>query len=158
MFNYLNIARIAAIGAVFAAGWVLNGWKKDAQIDQLKAQHSQTVAAAAQEASKAIEILRAREKENQERLRDAEILRQQEQKRLAATANALRNERDSLRNSITAYAQAYGAAGDSEAAARDRAAALGNLLAEALRIGEENAIDGESCTANIRALLNAWPK
>jgi hypothetical protein len=77
---------------------------------------------------------------------------------VVAALNRARTERNGLRDQINAYAAGSGRAGeDSVAACRDRAQALGSLLDEALRVGEESAGDGEQCEAGVRALLKAWP-
>lgn len=72
--------------------------------------------------------------------------------------NRARTERDGLRDQITDFARRGDPAADTVAACRNRAQALGSLLDEALRVGEESAGDGESCEAGIRALLSAWPR
>jgi len=158
MFNIRLIAYLAVIAGLFAAGWAVNGWRWSAKYEALVADHQTKVAQAESAAREATEALRKREQENAKRLQDAETKRQADLRKQDRVAAGLRTERDSLRNSITAYAEAYGAAGDSEAAARDRAVALGNLLQEALQSSEESAIDGERCEGNVRSLLESWPK
>lgn len=70
-----------------------------------------------------------------------------------------------LRDNIATYARGSGTAADTAAAASERAAALGVLLAEALRLddqallaGAESAGAAESNGNAVRALLAAWPR
>lgn len=63
-----------------------------------------------------------------------------------------------LRNALAAYARGGDPASDTQAAASDRAAALGELLARALRLDAEHAAAAESNGDAVRALLEAWPK
>ncbi len=63
-----------------------------------------------------------------------------------------------LRDDIAAFAaNSGGPAEDTAAAASQRAAALGLLLAEALRTGAESAAAAESSGDAVRAILEAWP-
>ncbi|AZG14920.1 hypothetical protein [Cupriavidus pauculus] len=48
------VAVVALVAAIFAAGWVTNGWRKDAEIDRMKAAGAQADLAGA---NKAIEDL-----------------------------------------------------------------------------------------------------
>lgn len=77
--------------------------------------------------------------------------------KVVVALNRARTERDGLRDQITDFARRGDPAADTVAACRDRAQALGALLDEALRVGEESAGDGESCEAGLRAMLKAWP-
>lgn len=51
---YRVVAVVALVAAIFAAGWVTNGWRKDAEIDRMKAAGAQADLAGA---NKAIEDL-----------------------------------------------------------------------------------------------------
>lgn len=83
---------------------------------------------------------------------------QPEHARLLVAQRNLLAERGELRNAIASYAiGGSGAATDTAAAASQRAAALGQLLAEALRADAESAADAESSGDAVRALLAAWP-
>lgn len=53
---YRVVAAVALVAAIFAAGWVTNGWRKDAEIDRMKAASAQADLAGA---NKAIEDLGA---------------------------------------------------------------------------------------------------
>jgi hypothetical protein len=64
-----------------------------------------------------------------------------------------------LRNDIAAYAAGSGGtAPDTAASASARAAALGGLLAEALRADAECAEGAESASDAVRTLLASWPR
>jgi len=80
-------------------------------------------------------------------------------------AAALAGQRDALadagelRGAIAAFAANSGdTATDTAAAASQRAATLGLLLAEALRVGAESAAGAESSGDAVRALLDSWPR
>jgi hypothetical protein len=80
------------------------------------------------------------------------------QTRNATALAAARAGADKLRNQLAAYAAGSGeASSDSVAACGQRAAALGQLLAEALRLDAERAADAEDSADAVRALLAAWP-
>jgi hypothetical protein len=158
LLGLLKYRWIILAAGIFLAGWSVNGWRLNGKIEGLKADHAEQEAKAAQLYALGVEALRKREQELTERVNDAETKRLADAKKQAAIAYGLRSERDSLRGSITAYAEAYGTAENSASSSRDRAIALGNLLQEALRSSEEGAIDGERCEGNVRSLLDAWPK
>ena len=63
-----------------------------------------------------------------------------------------------LRDEIDAFARGRGVSDDSAAAASERAATLGLLLAEALRADAESANDAERNADAVRAVLDAWPQ
>ena len=125
----------------------------EARVEKMRA----TAAEAALKAStayRAIESELARVKQeaesalNQERIKNA---------RIAADLARARTERDGLRDQIAAFAAGRGTTDDSLPACLVRAQALGVLLNKALQSGEGSAGDGESCEADKRALLRAWP-
>lgn len=68
-------------------------------------------------------------------------------------------ESGKLRGEIAAYASGGGTApGDTCTPERDRAIALGQLLAEALRVSAEGAAEAEANGDAVRALLSSWPR
>ena len=67
-------------------------------------------------------------------------------------------ESDGLRREIGDYALGRAAADDSVDAARGRAAALGELLDEALRTGGASAAAAEQHAADVRLLSGSWPR
>jgi len=83
----------------------------------------------------------------------------------AATASAALLANGKLRDDIAAFARGGGPAVDTAAAASDRAARLGLLLSEALRLEDETLLvaaesagGAESAGNAVRTLLNSWPK
>lgn len=68
-------------------------------------------------------------------------------------------ESGKLRGEIAAYASGGSTApGDPCTSERDRAIALGQLLAEALRVSAEGANDAETNADAVRTLLKGWPQ
>ena len=123
-------------------------------LDQAVADHN----AAAMSASEAYRRL---EQEAQAKVKGAQDALDKERaasSRIAADLRRTRTERDGLRDQISAYAAGGGdASADSVAAARERAATLGSLLDESMRVQEDLAVEAESLAASVRALRNAWP-
>ena len=64
----------------------------------------------------------------------------------------------SLRDKLAVYARSSDPASDTQAAASERAAVLGGLLAEALRADAESAADAEANADAVRTVLDAWPR
>lgn len=119
-------------------------------------QRAAAVAAQRQEAeSRARETAWSNAVQEQQRALESE---RQRSARFAADLRAARLDADSLREPIDTFAAGGGAAVDTIAACRDRAAALGDLLAEALHAGEACAGDGEAESAKLRAVLGSWPR
>ena len=104
---------------------------------------------------------RNRERELQARVETAEdryARLQTEHARALVAQRDLLADRGRLRDEIAAYAAGSGrTAPDTVAAASERAATLGVLLAEALRADAESAAAAEGHADAVRALLNAWP-
>lgn len=82
---------------------------------------------------------------------------QTERSRAATRAAAAVATDRLVRDTVTAFASGAGADQTSVLACIDRSKALGDLLAESVRVQSALAEDGESCEANIRALRLAWP-
>lgn len=100
--------------------------------------------------------LRAAEQGMAERARNDQIAR--EFAALRRDRDGVVAERDSLRNQLANAARGPAqAADDSLPACRDRAAAYGGVLAEALRAGEECAAAAEANAEGVRTLRAAWP-
>lgn len=85
---------------------------------------------------------------------------QAEHARAIVAQRRLLADNGKLRNDIEAFARASGspAGTDTVAAASERAAALGVLLAEALRADAESANAAEGNADAVRTVLNAWPR
>ena len=112
-------------------------------------------------ALKATNEYRAKEAEYQSRITGAQDeynrLQAEHAKTIVAHRAALADA-GKLRNEIAEFARSGPASGDTVAAASERAATLGLLLAEALRVSAEGAIDAESNGDALRAVLDAWPR
>lgn len=154
----------AAVGAVmFSALGVqtirLDGSERD--IAEVKAAWSADTARRTQDALAADEKARVKEAADAAKLREVEdaytALQTTHADALAAQRTALADN-GRLRNAIAAYAAGSGASSpDSAAAASDRAARLGGLLAAALQADAEHASAAESNGDGVRTLLDAWP-
>lgn len=147
---------VGGAATIAASGWAMLERSGKLKVVAEYANYRAKVAEAAREAE-----AKARVDEESMRLRVRGASReiQAEQERTARVRRELaaaRTERDGLRDQIGAFARGDPST-DTAAACGQRAEALGALLDEALRAGEESAGDGESCEADKRGLLRAWP-
>jgi hypothetical protein len=101
------------------------------------------------------ERARATEAALRDKKEEAERHGQAEKVRSNHAAAVLRADADRVRSDFNAYLS--GPANDTTAACVGRGKATGALLEEAMRVTGEMASDGESCEANVRTLLGAWP-
>ncbi len=160
----LAIGASVAIAAVGTAVVWLHGRESAADARGYARGHAEAVALRADyetKAAGAAEDYRQREAALQARATTAEeryAALQPQHARLLVAQRDLLAERGQLRNAIAAYAAGSGgAAPDTAAAASERAAALGGLLAEALRADAESAAAAEGNADAVRAILAAWP-
>lgn len=90
---------------------------------------------------------------------DEQIKHRDEIASVQAALQRARTERNGLRDQLASFASGGTArADDTVAACHSRAETLGVLLDEALRSSEEGAGDGERCNADLRTVLDAWPR
>lgn len=82
---------------------------------------------------------------------------QANENRFRAAIAAERADARSLREQLADRGRAAEAAPDPAAARDEQAAALGDVLAEALRVQAEASAAAERHAAEVRALLDAWP-
>ena len=145
--------KLLGVGALIAAlvGW---GWVGGKASERNAWQLKEAAQVAAQLA--ATEHARAVEQALQERLNEAQRNGQLEKDKAARVIASLRVERDGLRDSITGFTSPR--TDDSIEAYRIRCTATGGLLQEALRVSEACAADGERIGADLRTVLEAWPK
>jgi len=122
---------VFALGLVAGAAWTVRGWRADAAVAQLQAQHAATVAVAAQQLADTVALYRQREQQIQEKVdviaaQAIAIAQERQQERTAARRTA-----DGLRDAVHAVAaQCSGAPADPGAAgAGPAASAPGDLLA-----------------------------
>ena len=150
--GWLSLLRIVG-PMVLAIGLYVYGYSSG----KAAKQKDWDVAKAAQvlEQLKAVEKARVTEAAWATKLQDAQNARELDNKRNARIATGLRNELDGLRGDITTFAR--GPAEDSIRSCGERATGLGQLLGQALRTSEECAGRGEAVSADLRAVLAAWP-
>lgn len=147
---YTHIA--AGIGGAVLAGalaWNVQGWRLGEQIQSLKHDHAQQVAAAEQAKS-------ALEASLNKKLQDAQNAASKREQSIRASADRARNELDSLRDltySIRTNLPGYSLAAATQTA--DTAAELLGQCAEQYRAVAEAA---DRHAADAVMLLEAWPK
>lgn len=160
------IDRALAIGAaVIAAVLALCAGVQTVRVDRLKrelvgvqARYDRAVAAANAAALDASTQYRALEQRWREDATNAERIRQTERDALARAIAAMRADGDRLRDDIAGYARGRDAADDTLAACRERTETLGRLLGGYVQTDADNAEDLESLAADLRAVLNSWPR
>jgi Tfp pilus assembly protein FimV len=133
----------------------LSGAKADTE--KVRAQFAEHKATAEKTAREASDRYRQLERNYHERREEIQHERAKEQQAQQVAMDRLRADRNRLRNDIADYARGRGAAEDSVAACHRRAATLGELLEESLRVQEELAGAAESHSADVRALLK-WAR
>ena len=151
--------RIAMAAAIFGAGWMLNGWRLNADIERERTVFATTQRDAKDAALKESEENRHRERQWQDKVKGQQDALVSLYNATDAAMRGLIADRDRLRNDIGQFAAGAGGAGqDSLAACRADAATLGDVLADALRREEDATAAAETHAASTRSLLNAWPK
>ena len=162
-FGIQSVLVAALIGGVGMCGTGVYGYFKGKTAGRAEVQRvlDQAVADHNAAAMSASEAYRRLEQEAQAKVKGAQDALDKERaasSRIAADLRRTRTERDGLRDQISAYAAGGGdASADSVAAARERAATLGGLLDESMRVQEDFAVEAESLAASVRALRDAWP-
>ena len=144
----MAIAAASTLIVGIAAGWTTNGWRLNGQIDRLKADYSQALATAGQNAmNEAVRL----QKQKDEAINEANKIAQ----RNAQAAVDARTQLDRLRRQL---ANAPSLSSATCASTRDYAATLATVFGEcATRIGEM-AKDADGHAADSRTLEKAWPK
>jgi hypothetical protein len=148
----LILAAVLALGLAGSHWWAYSNGK-DSVYAEVAGQRIQQQADMIEQLDKYRELEQRMEKTKQEALNVA----LKERAASARVAADLRADADRLRGDLAAFAGAGGAADDSLAACRDRAAALGLLVADGLRVQERIAEGAEACGSDLRAVLAAWP-
>lgn len=152
MNPWFLLAAVLALGTLTGGAYLLGTRDGSASV---QAEWDQDKARLVQSAFDASERARATEAALRQQKDEAQRNGQIEKDRSARVASRLRTERDSLRNDLAAYAS--GAADDTLGACRDRATALGVVLARALRTAEICAGHAETASSDVRTLRRAWP-
>lgn len=153
-----SLMAVATSALVWAGGEHIHGKNLTIQLAQEEAAWSQERAAQQKELARATEEVKQKDAALQAAVRGAEHELQREkdvgEERLAAERDA----NDRLRKQLTSYsAPARPAGGDTLAACRTRASALGDVLGSVLRDYAECTGAAEVNAAGVRALLSAWP-
>ena len=137
----------AALGIGLLTGWTANGWRLNAEIDQMVLEHTQAVQVATQ---KALDETNRMQKE-----KDDAIAKAQEQARAnAASADAVRRERDGLRNDLVASRTAF--ADSTHASLTSHAQALSVVFEQCTREYSELAAKADAHALDTEILFNAW--
>ena len=161
--------RTLAAGAVLLAAVLLAGWvhalRADVQVltvqrdaarrdlEGLRREHTMLVAQAKANADAADRRYRALETNMATKLKESADVRARERRDHESRAAAWTAERAGLRGAIAAAASPGGGpGGDSLAACRERAATLGDLLAEGVQLQAELAAAAEDHAADVRSL------
>jgi regulator of protease activity HflC (stomatin/prohibitin superfamily) len=144
-------AAAGIVGAVLAGllSWNVQAWRYDAQISSIQAQHSRALADAHQKAlDDTIKL---------QRIKDAAIEKaEQRAKQNAVAAAAARANADSLRAQLDGVPARISRATDS--AVREYAHASSVVFAECVRSYQELAAAADGHAADVRLMLEAWPK
>ena len=142
------VLAIAAVAA-FAAGFTTNGWRLNAKIDSMVAEHSIAVQAATE--------IAMQETARLQKEKDDAIAKAQKQIQInAAAATAARLERDGLRDDLAASRVAI--SGASVSSLREHASALSTVFEQCSAELEEMARHADGHSTDTVMLLSAWPK
>jgi hypothetical protein len=138
-----------AAAVAFAAGFTTNGWRLNAKIDSMVAEHSLAVQAATE---KAMQETTRLQKEKDDAIAKAQL---QIQANAAAAASA-RRERDGLRDDLAASRVAIASA--SISSLREHTSTLTTVFEQCSAELEEMARHADGHATDTVMLLNAWPK
>ena len=149
MFDLKNTLIAAAVAAVLAgiAGWTANGWRLNAKIDRIHAEHAQDLAKANADALAKYTDM---ERKKQEALNEAN----KQAQRNARAADAARTELERLRQQIASGSVSTATCGSVRNYATTLQAVLGECAARLEWLAKE--ADGHALDS--RTLNGAWPK
>jgi len=151
MMHGMKLTLIVSLTAALIAGvsgWVANGWRLDAQIDRMVAEH-EAASAAANKA--ALERYAALEQQKQEALNEANRIAQ----RNAAAAASARADADRLRNQIASADRVSTA---TVASLRNYTITLQTVFGECVAEVERLAATADGHALDSRTLNGAWPR
>ena len=143
------IVGVASAVVAGLAGWTANGWRLNAKIDRMVAEHSVAAAKANQEA---LDRYASMERNKQNAINQANQLAQQN----AVAAASARDERDRLRQQIAVNAGSLSTA--TLASTRNYSTALSTILSECSERLETLAKNADGHALDSRTLMNAWPR
>lgn len=150
MIATAKVAAAAAAGALVVGlltGWTANGWRLNAKIDGMVAEHSLAVQAATERAMAETTRL---QKEKDDAIAKAQIQAQAN----AAAAAAARRERDGLRDDLIASRTAF--ASSTHASLAAHAEALSVVFEQCAREYSEVAAQADAHALDAELLFNAW--
>jgi hypothetical protein len=151
MMHGMKLTLIVSLTAALIAGvsgWVANGWRLNAQIDKMVAEH-EAASAAANKA--ALERYAALEQQKQEALNEANRIAQ----RNAAAAASARADADRLRNQIASADRVSTA---TVASLRNYTITLQTVFGECVAEVERLAATADGHALDSRTLNGAWPR
>lgn len=131
------------------AGWTANGWRLNAKIDRMMADH-ETASALAHKA--ALDRYAELERQKQEAVNEANRIAQ----RNARAAASARAESERLRNQVAAASSGVSTA--TAASLRDYAATLSTVFGECVTELEGLAKTADGHALDSRTLRQAWPQ
>lgn len=137
----------AALGIGLLTGWTANGWRLNAEIDSMVAEHSKAVQVATERAMAETARL---QKEKDDAIAKAQIQIQAN----AASADAARRERDGLRDDLVASRSSF--ASSSSASLIAHAQTLSVVFEQCLREYQDVAAKADAHATDAELLFNAW--
>lgn len=149
MFDLKNTLIAAAVAAVLTgiAGWTANGWRLNAKIDRIHAEHAQDLTKANADALAKYNDM---ERKKQEALNEAN----KQAQRNARAADAARTELERLRQQIASGSVSTATCGSVRNYATTLQAVFGECAARLEWLAKE--ADGHALDS--RTLNGAWPK
>lgn len=139
------LAVLVVLGAAFAGGWTVNGWRLDAA-------HQAEAAERSRAQVRQLETLAAQHARDQATMQEIVHAQLTESTRNAGSLAAARRDADGLRDRLGSALRVGSGVSDSLAACQQRAEAAGRLLGDGLRVQAELAGAAESLAADVRAL------
>lgn len=140
---------LALVAIAFIAGWVVQGWRADARLFDVKRQFAESAAA---DRAQALERYQTLERTKDEAIAAHAALVAQN----ADAAAAARRTADGLRRDLASVPARIAAATDS--AAREYAAAASVVLDQCTAEVADLARACDGHAADVRLMLQAWPK
>jgi hypothetical protein len=136
-----------ALAVGLLTGWTTNGWRLNAKIDGMVAEHSLAVKAATEKAMA--------ETARMQKEKDDAIAKAQEQARAnAAAADVARTQRDGLRDELAASRTAY--ADSTHASLTAHAQTLSVVFEQCVREYSELAAKADAHALDTQILFDAW--
>jgi septal ring factor EnvC (AmiA/AmiB activator) len=137
----------AALGIGLLTGWTANGWRLNAEIDQMVLEHTQAVQVATQ---KALDETNRMQKEKDNAIAKA----QAQAKSNAAAADSARAERDGLRDDLAASRTTFADSSHTSLAAY--ASTLSVVFEQCTKEYSDVAAKADAHALDTEILFNAW--